>query len=127
KQGRGRMESQIRKLTEDAKAHPDDPEATLFLARAQERAGDAPGAMRTLRDLLARTPGGGGRVPGPADVSIEAAFGLVHLLKRVGQLDEAMERLDEVTRIAPARAREAHVQIADIALSRYQTARALEH
>ena len=62
KQGRGRMESQIRKLSEDAKAHPDDAEATLFLAHAQERAGDATGAMRTLRELLARTTGGG---PGP--------------------------------------------------------------
>ena len=38
-----------------------------------------------------------------------------------------MERLDEVTRVAPGRAREAHLQIADIALSRYETARALDH
>ena len=55
RQGRGRLENQIRKLAAEAAAHPDDPEATLFLAEAQERAGDANGAATTLRALLARS------------------------------------------------------------------------
>jgi HEAT repeat protein len=58
---------------------------------------------------------------------VEAGFALVHLLKRVGQLDEAVTRLDEIARFAPGRAREAHLQIADIALARYDVTRALAH
>ena len=61
------------------------------------------------------------------DVAVEAGFALVHLLKRTGQLDEAVSRLDEIARLAPGRAREAHLQIADIALGRYDVKRALSH
>ena len=61
------------------------------------------------------------------DVIIEAGFALVHLLKRTGQLDEAVARLDDIARLAPGRAREAHLQIADIALARYDVTRALSH
>jgi hypothetical protein len=60
----------------------------------------------TLKDLLARM--GTGEPTGPArDVAVEAGFALVHLLKRTGQLDEAVARLDDIARLAPARAREA--------------------
>ena len=38
-----------------------------------------------------------------------------------------MARLDDIARLAPARAREAHLQIADIALARYDVTRALSH
>src|SRR5262249_25382328 len=61
------------------------------------------------------------------EIAVEAGFALVHLLKRTGQLDEAVARLDEIARFAPGRAREAHLQIADIALARYDVARALSH
>src|SRR5262249_19986880 len=61
------------------------------------------------------------------EIAVEAGFALVHLLKRTGQLDEAVARLDEISRFAPGRAREAHLQIADIALQRYDVARALSH
>jgi HEAT repeat protein/Flp pilus assembly protein TadD len=125
--GRGRLEAQIRKLAADAQAHPEDAEAVLFLAEAQERAGDANAAAATLRSLVARAGGATAGASPAGDVPVEAAFGLVHLLKRNGQLDEAMERLDEVTRAAPGRAREAHLQIADLALLRYETDRALDH
>jgi tetratricopeptide (TPR) repeat protein len=61
-----------------------------------------------------------------ADVVADATFGLVRLLKRNGQLEEAISRLDVVVGVAPNRAREAHLQIAEIALARYDTAQALE-
>jgi predicted Zn-dependent protease len=126
RQGRGRMDAQIRQLRDDARAHPDDLEVALFLAEAQQRTGDSAGAIATLKDLLARV--GTGEPTGAArDVAVEAGFALVHLLKRTGQLDEAVARLDDIARLAPARARDAHLQIADIALSRYDVTRALTH
>jgi predicted Zn-dependent protease/HEAT repeat protein len=126
RQGRGRMDAQIRQLRDDARAHPDDLEVALFLAEAQQRTGDSAGAIATLKDLLARV--GTGEPAGAArDVAVEAGFALVHLLKRTGQLDEAVARLDDIARLAPARAREAHLQIADIALARYDVTRALSH
>jgi tetratricopeptide (TPR) repeat protein len=126
RQGRGRMDAQIRQLREEARLRPDDLEVALFLAEAQQRTGDSNGAIATLKDLLARVdatePGGAAR-----DVAVEAGFALVHLLKRSGQLDDAVTRLDEIARLAPGRAREAHLQIADIALARYDVKRALSH
>jgi tetratricopeptide (TPR) repeat protein len=126
RQGRGRMDAQIRQLRENARLHPDDPEAGLFLAEAQQRTGDSAGAIATLKELLA----GVGATPANSvgrDIAVEAGFALVHLLKRTGQLDEAVSRLDEIARLAPGRAREAHLQIADIALARYDVQRALSH
>jgi predicted Zn-dependent protease len=125
-QGRGRVEGQIRQLREDARAHPDDLEIALFLAEAQQRTGDANGAIATLKDLLARANPKDAK-PESRDIAIEAGFALVHLLKRTGQLDDAVARLDEIARFAPGRARDAHLQIADIALGRYDVARALSH
>jgi tetratricopeptide (TPR) repeat protein len=126
RQGRTRIDAQIRQLRDDARAHPDDPEIALFLAEAQQRMGDPTGAITTLKDVLARV---NVRAPNDAtrDVIIEAGFALVHLLKRTGQLDEAVVRLDDIARLAPGRAREAHLQIADIALARHDVTRALSH
>ena len=126
RQGRGRLDAQIRQLRDEARAQPDDFETTLFLAEAQQRNGDAPAAVATLRQLLGRL---GERAQDAAtrDVTIEATFALVHLLKRTGQLDEAVTRLADITRLAPGRARDANLQIADIALASSDTARALEH
>jgi HEAT repeat protein/thioredoxin-like negative regulator of GroEL len=120
------MDAQIRQLREEARLRPDDPEVALFLAEAQQRAGDSNGAITTLKDLLARIDATG--ATGAArDIAVEAGFALVHLLKRTGQLDEAVSRLDEIARLSPGRAREAHLQIADIALARYDVRRALSH
>lgn len=126
RQGRGRLEAQIRQLREDARAHPEDLEVPLFLAEAQQRSGDSNGAIATLKELLARVATANGNAAA-REVAVEAGFALVHLLKRTGQLDEAVSRLDEIARFAPGRAREAHLQIADIALTRYDVARALSH
>ena len=128
RQGRGRLENQIRKLSAEAAAHPDDPEATLFLAEAQERAGDANGAAATLRALLARsTPTAGDGAQTGAQTVVDATFALVHLLKRTGQLEEATVRLQAAARLVPGRAREAELQMAEIALARYDTVQALAH
>jgi tetratricopeptide (TPR) repeat protein len=128
RQGRGRLNAQIRRLADEVKARPGDAELALYLAEAQERVGDAAAAAATLQALLSQLPAasGSGR-PARDDVSIDATLALVHLLKRTGRVDEAVERLASLTRLAPGRAREAHLQIADIALARYDTARALEH
>jgi tetratricopeptide (TPR) repeat protein len=126
RQGRGRLDAQIRQLRDEVRAQPDDFETTLFLAEAQQRNGDAQAAVTTLRQLLTRL---GERKQEAAirDVTIEATFALVHLLKRTGQLDEAVTRLADITRLAPARARDANLQIAEIALASSDAPRALEH
>ena len=122
--GRSRLDAQVRKLREELRAHPNDLEAAVFLAEAQQRSGDTTGAIATLRSALARsTPG----TSSTANVATEAVFALVHLLKRAGQLDEAIAELDALARFAPGRAREAHLQIADVALARYDAERALSH
>jgi tetratricopeptide (TPR) repeat protein/HEAT repeat protein len=126
RQGRGRIDAQIRQLREEARVRPDDLEVALFLAEAQQRTGDSSGAIATLKELLRRVSATEANAAA-RDVAVEAGFALVHLLKRTGQLDEAVSRLDEIARFAPGRAREAHLQIADIALARYDLARALSH
>ena len=126
RQGRSRMDAQIRQLREEARLHPDDLEVALFLAEAQQRIGDSNSAIATLKDVLTRA---NSAAPSAAtrDVAVEAGFALVQLLKRTGQLDEAVARLDEIAKLAPGRAREAHLQIADIALTRHDVTRALSH
>jgi tetratricopeptide (TPR) repeat protein len=126
RQGRSRMDAQIRQLRDDVRAHPDDLEVAIFLAEAQQRTGDSAAAIATLKDVLARAAAGA-PTDATRDVAVEAGFALVHLLKRTGQLDEAVTRLDEISRIAPGRAREAHLQIADISLARHDVTRALSH
>ncbi len=129
RQGRGRLQAQIRRLAEEARARPDDVEAVMYLAEAQERAGDAPAATTTLEELLARLPAATGTTTVPArdDATVDATLALVQLLKRSGRVEEAVQRLAAVARVAPGRARETHLQIAEIALARYDTPRALEH
>ncbi|HEY5088927.1 MAG TPA: HEAT repeat domain-containing protein, partial [Polyangia bacterium] len=137
RQGRGRLDAEVHRLRGEADAHPDDAETWLFLAEAQQRLGDGTGAMTTLRAILARASAAGGRGaaaradstdPGNAAAraaAIEAGFALARLLERTGQLDEATARLEELGRLAPARAREAQLQVATIALGRYDTSGAL--
>jgi HEAT repeat protein/cytochrome c-type biogenesis protein CcmH/NrfG len=121
--GRGRLDAEVRRLREESRAHPDDLEAAMFLAEAEQRLGDAAGAIATLRALATA---GAGAAPGPArDAAVEAGFALARLLKQTGQLDEAAGRLSELVRLAPDRARDAELQIAEIALDRGDSAGAL--
>jgi HEAT repeat protein len=69
----------------------------------------------------------GAAPPAAGDVVTDAEFALVHLLKRGGQLDEATARLREIGRRSPGRAREAELQLAELALARYDTGQALVH
>jgi tetratricopeptide (TPR) repeat protein len=123
--GRARLDALVRKLRDEVRARPDDAETIIFLAEAEQRNGDVAGAIGTLRGYLdgrAADPAGRGR-----DTWLEASFALVHLLKRTGQLDEAAARLDGIARLAPGRARDAQLQLAELALARYDRGAALSH
>src|SRR5205814_201310 len=88
-------------LTHEAR---DDVETALFLAEAEQRAGDLDGATNTLRAVAERLMAG---TPGTGEAAVEAGFALARLLKRQGRLDDAQARLDELARALPGRAREA--------------------
>ncbi|HXJ19583.1 MAG TPA: HEAT repeat domain-containing protein [Polyangia bacterium] len=124
RQGRARLDAKIRELREQTRAHPDDLEGALFLADAEQRLGDVEGAIGTLHDIVDRA--------GPADGAqstelVDAGFTLVRLLRRQGRLDEAQARLEALAHVAPGRAREAQLQNAELALTRFDRAGALAH
>ncbi|MES1166151.1 MAG: hypothetical protein ABUR63_10350, partial [Verrucomicrobiota bacterium] len=121
-QGRVKLDARIRELRQTVDDHPADLESALFLAEAEQRIGDLDGAAATLQTLADR-PGNG--AAGTDDVAVEAGFALVRLRKRQGRLPEAESRLDQLARAAPARAREAELQAAEIALARHDRRGAL--
>ena len=125
-QGRGQLDAEVRRLQAEADAHPGDLEGAVFLSEAQQRLGDTAGATGTLRALLARAAAG---APDPAakGAAVEAGFALARLARRAGRLDEAAARLEELSRLAPERGPEAQLQIAGLALERYDVAGALTH
>jgi tetratricopeptide (TPR) repeat protein/HEAT repeat protein len=125
-QGRGQLDAEVRRLQTEADAHPGDLDGAVFLAEAQQRLGDTAGATSTLRAILGRAATGAAD-PGAKGAAIEAGFALARLAKRAGQLDEAAARLEELSRLAPERAPEAQLQIAGIALERYDVPGALAH
>lgn len=125
-QGRGQLDAEVRRLEAEAAAHPGDLEGAVFLSEAQQRLGDTAGATSTLRAILARAAAGAAD-PATKGAAVEAGFALARLAKRTGQLDEAAARLEELSRLAPERAPEAQLQIAGIALERYDVPGALTH
>ncbi len=138
RQGRARLEAEVPRLRDDADSHPDDPERALYLTEAQQRLGDNAGAISTLRAIWARATATAG-IRNTTDphlanaasaaaqaAAVEAGFALAHLLERTGRLDEAVARLDDLSRLGPERARDAQLQIARIALERYDAPAALE-
>jgi tetratricopeptide (TPR) repeat protein len=125
RQGRGRLDAEVRRLHDEAGAHPDDVETAMFLAEAEQRLGDVMGAMATLRTIATR---GAGVAAGPArEAGVEAGFALARLLKQTGQAEAAAAELGDLARLSPGRAREAEFQIAEIALGRYDVRGALGH
>jgi tetratricopeptide (TPR) repeat protein len=123
---RGRLDERVRALEAEVRAAPQDRETALFLAEAQQRLGNQAGAMATLRAIL--EPANAPREPRDgADGDAEVTFALVRLLRAAGQTEEAVRRLEQLAARVPARAREAHVQIADVELARHDEAVALEH
>ena len=125
RQGRGKVDAEVRRLRDEASAHPDDTETAMFLAEAEQRLGDAPAATATLRAIAAR--GAGATDRRVREAGVEAGFALVRLLKQSGQLAEAAAQLGGLAQLAPARASEAELQIADLALGRYDLPGALAH
>jgi HEAT repeat protein/tetratricopeptide (TPR) repeat protein len=124
RQGRVKLDAKMRALESETRAHPDDLEGALFLAEAQQRLGDVDGAIATLRAVADRA---GRDARTRATTGADAGFALVRLLKHQGRLDEAQIQLEQVARSAPARARDAELQSAEIALARLDRAGALAH
>jgi tetratricopeptide (TPR) repeat protein/HEAT repeat protein len=123
RQSRARLDERVRALEEAAKRAPDDREAALFLAEAQQRVGNRGAAIATLRTVVERDA----RAHEASDAAAEVTLALVRLLRANGQTEEAVKVLEELAARAPARAREAHVQIADVELARHDEAVALRH
>jgi tetratricopeptide (TPR) repeat protein/HEAT repeat protein len=129
--GRAKLDQRVRALEEGVRRDGSDWEQVLFLAEAQQRLGNQLGAIATLRALLAREANTGARGgAGPAadgDARAEVTLALVRLLRTAGKPEEAVRLLEELAARTPARAREAHVQIADLQLARHDEALALAH
>ncbi len=125
RQGRGKVNAEVHRLRDEASAHPDDTETAMFLAEAEQRLGDAPAAVATLRAIAAR--GADATDRRVREAGVEAGFALVRLLKQSGQLSEAAAHLGSLARLSPARASEAELQIADLALLSYDLPGALAH
>ena len=125
RQGRGKLDAEVHRLRDEASAHPDDTETAMFLAEAEQRLGDAPAAMATLRAIAAR--GAVATDRRAREAGVEAGFALVRLLKQSGKLAEAAAHLGSLAQLSPARASEAELQLADLALVRYELPGALAH
>jgi tetratricopeptide (TPR) repeat protein/HEAT repeat protein len=133
---RGRLDERLRLLEGQLRRDPGDRETALFLAEAQQRTGNQSGAVATLRAIVDHDAAAAGRTERPGssgvgeaqrEASSDVALALVRLLRASGQTEEAVRRLEEFVRRFPARAREAHVQLADVELSRHDEALALSH
>jgi tetratricopeptide (TPR) repeat protein len=125
---RARLEAWLRTLAEDVRKDPTNREQALFLAEAQQRVSNDAGAMTTLRAILdadAARPGVGAALV--EDSTADVTFALARLLRARGALAEAAQRLDEIVRRFPSRAREAHVLMADLGLARHDDGAALAH
>jgi len=125
RQGRGKIDAEVGRLRDEVTAHPDDTETAMFLAEAEQRLGDVSAATTTLRAIASR--GTGATDSRAREAGVEAGFALVRLLKQSGQLVEAAAQLGDLARLSPARASEAELQMADIALQRYDLPGALAH
>jgi tetratricopeptide (TPR) repeat protein len=131
--GRAHLDERVRALEERVRLAPDDRETALYLAEAQQRLGNQAGAIATLRALVERgatsKPSGARPLPpgAEADADAEVTFALVRQLRAAGLTEEAVRRLEALATRVPARAREAHVQIADVELGRHDEAVALAH
>ena len=128
REGRARLEEKIAKLRAEVSEHPERRETALFLAEAELRSDAITSAIETLRATIARDRE---RAAGSADASDDAQadviLTLVRLLRQTRQLDEAVRLLADLAQRIPSRAREAHIQIADIELGRYEDRQALDH
>jgi HEAT repeat protein len=114
REGRGRLDVESVRLTEQMARHPEDRETILFLAEVEVRRMDPERALLTLREAAARRPD---------DPEIVGA--LVRLLRQSRHYGEAIGWLERLAAQAPDRARDSYVQIAEMELQRYADDRAL--
>ena len=128
REGRARLEDKIVKLRAEVDAHPERRETALFLAEAELRSDAVASAIETLRATIARDRAhAAGSADASDDAQAEVILTLVRLLRQTRQLDEAVRLLADLAQRIPTRAREAHIQIADIELGRYEDQQALDH
>ena len=129
REGRARLDERITRLRAQMSLDPNDRETALFLAEAELRNDAVSGAIDTLRATITRDrqPPAGGRREASDDAKADVVLTLVRLLRQTRQLDEAVRLLNELAQRIPSRAREAHIQIADIELGRYEDREALDH
>ena len=129
REGRARLDERITRLRAQMSLDPSDRETALFLAEAELRSDVVSGAIDTLRATIARDrlPPSGGRRDASDEAKADVILTLVRLLRQTRQLDEAVRLLNELAQRIPSRAREAHIQIADIELGRYEDREALDH
>jgi tetratricopeptide (TPR) repeat protein len=129
REGRARLDERVVRLRAQISLDPADRETALFLAEAELRSDATAGAIETLRATMVRdrlTPPAG-RPVASDDAKADVILTLVRLLRQTRQLDEAVRLLAELAQRIPSRAREAHIQIADIELGRYEDRQALDH
>ena len=109
--------------------HPERREMALFLAEAELRSDAITSAIDTLRATIARdrAPRRRQRRRQRRRSRPRSILTLVRLLRQTRQLDEAVRLLADLAQRIPSRAREAHIQIADIELGRYEDQQALDH
>ena len=128
REGRARLEDKIVKLRAEVNEHPERREMALFLAEAELRSDAITSAIDTLRATIARDRARpAGSDDANDDAQAEVILTLVRLLRQTRQLDEAVHLLADLAQRIPSRAREAHIQIADIELGRYEDQQALDH
>jgi tetratricopeptide (TPR) repeat protein len=128
REGRARLDAKVRALQVEVRRNPEDREAAIFLAEAELHNGDTSGAIGTLRAIVERDRAASANArAATADAQADALLALVRLLRQTRQLDEAVRCLEELAGRIPGRARDAHIQMADIELARYHDEQALRH
>jgi tetratricopeptide (TPR) repeat protein len=126
RRGPVRLEVKLRELEERIRKDPLDREALAFLVEAQLRSGRVDAAAGTLRRWLAGVDGGKAVLKVDAG-DAELVMLLVRALRQSHRADDAVPWLEELARRWPERARDVHLQLADIALATHGDARAAEH
>ena len=144
RQGSARVDDRLRRLEDDVRRDDRNRDALTFLVEAQLRVGRSDDAMSTLRafraananaavNAKANTSTGAGagaatyvtvNATADDDDTVDLMLRLVRTLRQARRVDEATSWLEEMARRWPGRARDALLQLADIALEGHADARA---
>lgn len=118
--GNARVDVKLGELETSVSSHPGDRDAMTLLVEAELRTGRIPAAISLLKAALSRPDD-------PSEEDADVILLLVRTLRQAGQADEAMAWLEQLSQRFPGRAREAWVQLADIALDQHADRRAQEY